>query len=164
MDPKIHDRYEKLKETFKGSIPDAQLSTQAQAVVEIETVKKQRNALILGHNYIDPFLFHSISDVTGDSLDLSRKAAQTDKDLIVFCGVRFMAETAKILNPMKTVLLLSLDAGCSLAARTCAHDVRALKERFPGVPVVTYVNTCADVKCASGGRIALRRYGHLPYR
>jgi quinolinate synthase len=95
---------------------------------------------------MEPALFHSIPDFTGDSLELCRKAATTDKDVIVFCGVRFMAETAKILNPRKTVLLPSLEAGCSLAASISAQDVRDLRKRFPGVPVVTYVNTYADVK------------------
>jgi quinolinate synthase len=98
---------------------------------------------------MEPALFHSIPDFTGDSLDLSRKAAQTDKDVIVFCGVKFMAETAKILNPSKTVLLPAEKAGCSLAASITAEDVRALKAKFPGVPVVTYVNTYADVKAES---------------
>jgi quinolinate synthase len=98
---------------------------------------------------MEPALFHSIPDFTGDSLDLSRKAAQTDKDVIVFCGVRFMAETAKILNPTKTVLLPAAKAGCSLAESITAADVRALKAKFPGVPVVTYVNTYADVKAES---------------
>jgi quinolinate synthase len=98
---------------------------------------------------MEPALYHSIPDYVGDSLELSRKAAQTDKDIIVFCGVMFMAETAKILNPDKTVLLPSQKAGCSLAASITAEDVRALKARFPGVPVVTYVNTYADVKAES---------------
>jgi quinolinate synthase len=110
---------------------------------------------------MEPALFHSIPDFTGDSLDLSRKAAQTDKDVIVFCGVRFMAETAKILNPSKTVLLPSAKAGCSLAESITAADVRTLKAKFPGVPVVTYVNTYADVKaesdicCTSSNAIAV---------
>jgi quinolinate synthase len=98
---------------------------------------------------MEPALFYSIPDFRGDSLDLSRKAAQTDKDVIVFCGVRFMAETAKILNPTKTVLLPSDKAGCSLAASITAEDVRALRRKYPGVPVVTYVNTYADVKAES---------------
>jgi quinolinate synthase len=98
---------------------------------------------------MEPALFNSVPDFVGDSLDLSRKAAATEKDVIVFCGVRFMAETAKILNPSRTVLLPSLKAGCSLAASITAEDVRALKARFPGVPVVTYVNTYADVKAES---------------
>jgi quinolinate synthase len=98
---------------------------------------------------MEPALYYSVPDFVGDSLELSRKAAQTDRDIIVFCGVRFMAETAKILNPTKKVLLPSEKAGCSLAASITAADVRALKEKFPGVPVVTYVNTYADVKAES---------------
>jgi quinolinate synthase len=117
--------------------------------------------VILGHNYMEPALFHSVPDYTGDSLELSRKAARTDKDVIVFCGVKFMAETAKILNPDKTVLIPSLRAGCSLAASITAEDVRQLRQRFPGVPVVTYINTYADVKaesdvcCTSGNAVAV---------
>jgi quinolinate synthase len=124
-------------------------------------LKKKKDAVILGHNYMEPALFYSIPDFTGDSLDLSRKAAQTDKSVIVFCGVRFMAETAKILSPSKTVLLPAEKAGCSLAASITAEDVRRLKARFPGVPVVTYVNTYADVKaesdicCTSSNAIAV---------
>jgi quinolinate synthase len=95
---------------------------------------------------MEPALFYSIPDFRGDSLDLSRKAAQTDKDIIVFCGVRFMAETAKLLNPEKTVLLPSTKAGCSLAASITAEDVRQLRKEYPGVPAVAYVNTYADVK------------------
>lgn len=110
---------------------------------------------------MEPALFHSIPDYVGDSLELSRKAAKTDQDIIVFCGVRFMAETAKILNPSKTVLLPARVAGCSLAASITAEDVRQLKARFPGVPVVTYVNTYADVKaetdicCTSSNAVAV---------
>jgi quinolinate synthase len=129
--------------------PEFELYYKAELAVEILELKQQRNAVILGHNYMEPALFHSIPDFTGDSLDLSRKAATTDKDVIVFCGVRFMAETAKILNPTKTVLLPSEKAGCSLAASITAEDVRALKARFPGAPVVSYVNTYADVKAES---------------
>jgi quinolinate synthase len=98
---------------------------------------------------MEPALYYSVPDYHGDSLELSRKAAQTDKDVIVFCGVRFMAETAKILNPTKTVLLPAREAGCSLAASITAEDVRQLKARYPGVPVVTYVNTYAEVKAES---------------
>jgi quinolinate synthase len=98
---------------------------------------------------MEPALFHTVADYTGDSLELSRKAAQTENDPIVFCGVRFMAETAKILNPERTVLLPSLNAGCSLAASITAEDVRQLRKQFPGIPVVTYVNTYADVKAES---------------
>jgi quinolinate synthase len=122
-------------------------------------LKIERNAVILGHNYMEPALYHSIPDFVGDSLGLSRQAAKTDKDIIVFCGVEFMAETAKILNPEKTVLIPSQKAGCSLAASITAAEVRALKAQFPGVPVVTYVNTYAEVKaesdicCTSGNAV-----------
>ncbi len=141
--------YESMKSQLDKIVPDVELRYKAEIAVEINELKKQKNAVILGHNYMEPALFYSVPDFTGDSLDLSRKAAQTDKDIIVFCGVRFMAETAKILNPSKTVLLPAEKAGCSLAASITAEDVRALKAKFPGVPVVTYVNTYADVKAES---------------
>jgi quinolinate synthase len=141
--------YEKMKARLAKIVPDVELRYKAELAAEIVALKQEKNAVILGHNYMEPALFYSIPDFTGDSLDLSRKAAQTDKDVIVFCGVRFMAETAKILNPTKTVLLPSERAGCSLAASITAADVRALKARFPGVPVVSYVNTYADVKAES---------------
>ena len=143
------EMYEKMKAKLSRIVPDVELRYKAEIAVEINELKVQRNAVILGHNYMEPALFYSIPDFTGDSLDLSRKAAQTDKDVIVFCGVRFMAETAKILNPTKTVLLPAAKAGCSLAESISAADVRALKAKFPGVPVVSYVNTYADVKAES---------------
>jgi quinolinate synthase len=143
------EMYEKMKARLEKIVPDVELRIKAEIAVEINELKKQKNAVILGHNYMEPALFYSVPDFTGDSLDLSRKAAQTDKDVIVFCGVRFMAETAKILNPSKTVLLPAEKAGCSLAASITAEDVRTLKAKFPGVPVVTYVNTYADVKAES---------------
>jgi quinolinate synthase len=153
--------YEGMKAILSNVVPDFELAYKAEIAVEIKGLKQQRNAVILGHNYMEPVLFHSVPDFKGDSLDLSRKAAQTDKDVIVFCGVRFMAETAKILNPTRTVLLPALKAGCSLAASITAQDVRDLRARFPGVPVVTYVNTYADVKaesdicCTSSNAIAV---------
>ena len=153
--------YDKMRAKLEKVVPDVELRIKAEIAVEINALKVERNAVILGHNYMEPALFYSIPDFVGDSLDLSRKAAQTDKDVIVFCGVKFMAETAKILNPSKTVLLPSDKAGCSLAAAITADDVRALKARFPGVPVVTYVNTYADVKaesdicCTSSNAIAV---------
>ena len=119
-------------------------------------LKKERGAVILGHNYMEPALYISVPDIVGDSLELARAAAVTKADPIVFCGVRFMAETAKILSPDKTVLLPAKIAGCSLAESITAEDVRNLREKYPGVPVVTYVNTYADVKaetdicCTSG--------------
>ncbi|WP_232280176.1 quinolinate synthase NadA [Roseiflexus castenholzii] len=143
------DMFDLLRRKLGTLAPEFELYYKAELAVEILELKKQRNAVILGHNYMEPALFHSIPDFTGDSLDLSRKAATTDKDVIVFCGVRFMAETAKILNPTKTVLLPSEKAGCSLAASITAADVRMLKARFPGAPVVSYVNTYADVKAES---------------
>jgi quinolinate synthase len=149
VDPETQHVYEELKGRLGGTVPEAELARKAEIAVEINTLKQQRNAVILGHNYMEPALFHSVPDFKGDSLDLSRKAAQTEKDVIVFCGVRFMAETANILNPDKTVLLPALEAGCSLAASITAEDVRRLKKRFPGVPVVSYVNTYADVKAES---------------
>jgi quinolinate synthase len=155
------EMYEKMKSRLEKLVPDVELRIKAEIAVEIEELKVQKNAVILGHNYMEPALFYSIPDFTGDSLDLSRKAARTDKSVIVFCGVRFMAETAKILNPAKTVLLPAERAGCSLAASITAQDVRNLKASFPGVPVVTYVNTYADVKaesdicCTSSNAIAV---------
>ena len=140
------EMYQKLKIKLHDVVPDPELRIKAGLAEEINRLKKERNAVILGHNYMEPALFHSIPDYTGDSLELSRVAAKTDADIIVFCGVKFMAETAKILNPGKTVLIPSEKAGCSLAASITAEDVRQLKARFPGVPVVTYVNTYADVK------------------
>jgi quinolinate synthase len=155
--------YQAMKAKLSRVVPDVELRYKAELADEINHLKKEKNAVILGHNYMEPALFHSIPDYTGDSLELSRKAAQTDKDIIVFCGVRFMAETAKILNPAKTVLLPVPEgkAGCSLAASITAEDVRQLKARFPGVPVVSYVNTYADVKaesdlcCTSGNAVAV---------
>jgi quinolinate synthase len=138
-----------LQSRLADVVPDFELKLKANLAAQINLLKRERNAVILGHNYMEPALFHSIPDYVGDSLDLARKAATTDKDVIVFCGVRFMAETAKILNPTKTVLLPSKKAGCSLAASITAADVRELKRKFPGVPVVTYVNTYADVKAES---------------
>ena len=135
--------YDKLSGLLSKTVPDFELRIKAEIAAEINRLKVEKNAVILGHNYMEPALFYSIPDFVGDSLELSRKAAQTDKDIIVFCGVKFMAETAKILNPTKKVLVPSKKAGCSLASSITAADVRALKAKFPGVPVVTYINTYA---------------------
>jgi quinolinate synthase len=151
----------RLRQKLGDAMPEAELAGKARLAHEIYRLKRERNAVILGHNYMEPALFHSIPDFVGDSLELSRQAARTDRDVIVFCGVRFMAETAKILSPGKTVLLPSLEAGCSLAASITGDDVRRLRRMFPGVPVVTYVNTYADVKaesdvcCTSGNAAAV---------
>jgi quinolinate synthase len=138
-----------LQKKFGPHAPDFELKIKADLIDEIMQLKKDRGALILGHNYMEQVLFNTIPDHTGDSLELSRIAAKTTKDVIVFCGVKFMAETAKILNPAKTVLIPSEKAGCSLAASITAGDVKQLRKQFPGIPVVTYVNTYADVKAES---------------
>lgn len=145
----LQTTYEAMHEKLKGIVPEFEIRYKAELAFEINRLKAERNAVILGHNYMEPALFHSVPDYTGDSLQLSRLAAKTDKDIIVFCGVRFMAETAKILSPDKTVLIPSARAGCSLAASITGEDVRELKKRYPGVPVVTYVNCYADVKAES---------------
>ena len=137
-------------------IPKLEWEEKKTIISEIDKLKKQRDALILGHNYMEPALYHSVADVTGDSLELCRQAATTGKPVLVFCGVEFMAETAKIINPTSQVLIPSQKAGCSLASSITAEDVRALKRSYPGVPVVSYVNTYAEIKaetdvcCTSG--------------
>jgi len=115
-------------------------------VKAINDLKKQRNAVILAHNYQTPEIFHCVADIGGDSLQLAREATKVKEQVIIQCGVHFMAETSKILNPDKTVLIPDSRAGCSLASSITGADVRLLRERFPGVPVVAYVNTSADVK------------------
>src|ERR1051325_7751148 len=121
------EMYEKLSRLLHDTVPDFELRMKAEVAAEINRLKQEKNAVILGHNYMEPALFYSIPDYVGDSLDLARKAAAADNDIIVFCGVRFMAETAKLLNPTKMVLLPSEKAGCSLAASITAEDVRELK-------------------------------------
>ena len=138
-------RYERLQ----AFIPEAEWAVHAPYVAAIEALKSDRNAVILAHNYQTPEIFHGVADLTGDSLALAQQAAETDADVIVLCGVHFMAETAKLLNPDKTVLIPDLEAGCSLASSITAGDVRALRQQHPGVPVVTYVNTSAAVKAES---------------
>jgi quinolinate synthase len=142
----VETMYQEMKQKLERVVPDFELHYKAELAEQINRLKIEKDAVILGHNYMEPALYYSIPDFRGDSLDLSRKAAQTDKSIIVFCGVRFMAETAKLLNPNKTVLLPSEKAGCSLAASITAEDVRQLRARYPGVPAVAYVNTYADVK------------------
>jgi quinolinate synthase len=142
----VSQTFELLKSKLGNIVPEAELFVKAEIAYEINQIKREKNAVILGHNYMEPALFHSIPDFVGDSLQLSRIAADSKADRIVFCGVRFMAETAKILNPTRMVLLPAKVAGCSLAASITAQDVRNLKARYPGVPVVTYINTYADVK------------------
>src|SRR5215510_6357920 len=138
----------RLEAILAGVVPEIELGFKAELAAEINRLKREKNAVILGHNYMEPALFNSIPDFVGDSLELCRRAAETDADIIVFCGVKFMAETAKILNPEKTVLIPAR-AGCSLASSITAADVRELKKRYPGVPVVTYINSYAEVKAES---------------
>ncbi len=136
-------------ERVRHVIPEIEWPVHAPYIALINELKAQRNAIILAHNYQTPEIYHGVADYTGDSLGLAQKASETDADVIVLCGVHFMAETAKILNPQKKVLIPDLRAGCSLAASITGADVRLLKERYPGTPVVTYVNTSADVKAES---------------
>jgi len=148
-----------MRSMLSGMLLDFEIEEKARLVVEINKLKRERNAIILGHNYMEPALYHGVADIVGDSLELCRKAAEVDNEVLVFCGVEFMAETAKIINPDRKVLIPSLKAGCSLASSITAADVRALKARYPGVPVVTYINTYADVKaetdvcCTSGNAV-----------
>lgn len=143
------------------ALPQAEWDVYRPHIDAIRALKRVRNATILAHNYQAPEIYHGIADVRGDSLALARHAATSTADVIVMCGVRFMAETVKLLCPDKTVLLPELDAGCSLAESITAADVRALRERYPGVPIVCYVNTSAavkaecDVACTSGNAVAI---------
>jgi quinolinate synthase len=130
-------------------IPEIEWPVFAPYIDAINRLKKQKNAVILGHNYMTPEIFNCVSDFTGDSLQLAREAARTDAQVIVQAGVHFMAETSKILSPSKTVLIPDMRAGCSLAASINGADVRLLRQKYPGLPVVTYVNTSADVKAES---------------
>jgi len=140
-------------------IPEIEWPVHAPLIAEINRLKREKHAVILGHNYMTPEIFHCVSDFTGDSLALAREAARTDAAVIVQAGVHFMAETSKILSPQKTVLIPDMRAGCSLAASITGADVRLLRQKHPGLPVVTYVNTSADVKaesdicCTSGNAV-----------
>jgi quinolinate synthase len=139
----------RLYERIKAVVPAVEWPFFAPYVKAINALKRERNAVILAHNYQTPEIYNCVADVVGDSLQLAREATKADADVIVQCGVHFMAETAKILNPDKVVLIPDLKAGCSLAEAITAADVRLLRARFPGVPVVTYVNTSAEVKAES---------------
>lgn len=130
-------------------IPEIEWAVHAPYVAAINRLKKEKNAVILAHNYMTPEIFHCVADFMGDSLQLAREAAKTDAKIIVQAGVHFMAETSKVLSPEKTVLIPDMRAGCSLAASITGADVRLLKEKYPGLPIVTYVNTSADVKAES---------------
>ncbi|MDR3496661.1 MAG: quinolinate synthase NadA [Ancalomicrobiaceae bacterium] len=147
--PEVAEATAHLYERVKHVIPPIEWPFLAPYVKAINELKAKRNAVILAHNYMTPDIFHCVADIVGDSLALAREAAKTDAKVIVQAGVLFMAETSKVLNPGKTVLIPDVNAGCSLAASITAADVRLLRERFPGVPIVTYVNTSADVKAES---------------
>jgi len=140
-------------------IPKVEWHAYAPVIAEINRLKREKDAVILAHNYMTPEIFHCVGDFMGDSLALAREAARTDAKIIVQAGVHFMAETSKILSPQKTVLIPSMEAGCSLAASIAGADVRLLKQKYPGLPVVTYVNTSAEVKaesdicCTSGNAV-----------
>jgi quinolinate synthase len=142
-------RAAQLYSRVRAVIPPVEWPGFAGDIAAILDLKRERNAIILAHNYQTPEIFHCVADIVGDSLALAREATRTTADVIVLAGVHFMAETAKLLNPDRTVLIPDLEAGCSLAASITAADVRLLRERYPGVPVVTYVNTSAAVKAES---------------
>lgn len=138
-----------IYERVKTIIPPAEWAGYAEDIIAIQKLKKERNAIVLAHNYQTPEIFYGVADVVGDSLALAREATKVNADVIVMAGVHFMAETAKLLNPSRTVLIPDLEAGCSLAESITAEDVKALKAKHPGLPVVTYVNTSAAVKAES---------------
>ncbi len=150
-----------IRERVESVIPALEWPVHAPYIAAINELKRQRNAVILAHNYQTPEIFHGVADYVGDSLGLAQQGAKTDADVIVLAGVHFMAETAKILSPEKTILTPDPLAGCSLAASITGADIRLLRERYPGVPVVTYVNTSADVKaetdicCTSANAVAI---------
>ena len=151
----------RLAERLKRVIPPPEWAVFEEDVEAILALKRRRNAVVLAHNYQTPEIFHGVADIVGDSLLLAREATKVDAEVIVLAGVHFMAETAKLLNPGKTVLIPDLKAGCSLADSITADDVRLMRARHPGVPVVAYVNTSvavkaeADVCCTSGNALAI---------
>jgi quinolinate synthase len=147
--PEVAAKTRPILERIRGVLPELEWPVHAPYVTAINELKTKLNAVILAHNYQTPEIFHGIADITGDSLALATQAAKTQADVIVLCGVHFMAETAKLLSPQKTVIIPDLEAGCSLASSITANDVRLLRQRYPGVPVVTYVNTSAAVKAES---------------
>jgi quinolinate synthase len=128
------------------SVPEIEWKIHAPLIEEINKLKVEKNAVILAHNYQTPEIYHGVADISADSLALAVEAAKTSASIIVLCGVHFMAETAKLMNPSKKVLLPDMSAGCSLSASITGDDVRLLKQKYPGVPVVSYINTSADVK------------------
>ncbi len=147
-----HDRAPAARDMYarvQHAIPAIEWPVYAAEIDAIMTLKRQRNAVVLAHNYQTPEIFHCVSDIVGDSLALAREAMNVEADVIVLAGVHFMAETAKLMNPEKTVLIPDMGAGCSLADSITPEDVRRLRAKHPGVPIVTYVNTSAAVKAES---------------
>ena len=144
--PEVERAVSPIYERLAHVIPAVEWPVFAPYIKAINDLKQEKNAVILAHNYMTPEIFHGVADIVGDSLALAKEAAESSADIIVLAGVHFMAETAKILNPEKKVLIPDFRAGCSLAESMTGEDVRRLKEAFPGVPVVSYVNTPADVK------------------
>ena len=154
--PEVKSATDELYKGISKIIPEVEWPFHAPLVHEINKLKKEKNIAILTHNYQTPEIFHCVSDIVGDSLKLAYEARDVEADTIIVCGVHFMAETAKILSPEKNVLIPDNRAGCSLSESITASDIRLLKQKYPGVPVVTYVNTSAEVKaetdvcCTSG--------------
>src|SRR5579871_5869262 len=144
--PEIERATAPVWEKVKARVTPIEWRLHAPLIAEINRLKREKNAVILAHNYMTPDIFHGVGDFVGDSLGLAREAARSDAAVIVQAGVHFMAETSKVLAPEKRVLIPDLRAGCSLAASITADDVRLIKQRYPGLPVVTYVNTTAAVK------------------
>jgi quinolinate synthase len=142
----LNDNSAKIYKKISKYVPEIEWKIHAPLIEKINRLKKEKNAVILAHNYQTPEIYHGVADIAADSLALAVEAAKTSADIIVLCGVHFMAETAKLMSPKKKVLLPAMDAGCSLAASITGEDVRLLKKKYPGVPVVSYVNTSADVK------------------
>ncbi|MFQ5563838.1 MAG: quinolinate synthase NadA [Parvularculaceae bacterium] len=163
-DERVKAKTDRLYARVAKIIPEAEWPLYAPTIAAINDLKKEKNAVILAHNYMTPEIYHCVGDFTGDSLALAKEAAKTDAEVIVQAGVHFMAETSKILCPEKTVLIPDLRAGCSLAASLTGADVRLLKQKYPGAPVVTYVNTTADVKaetdicCTSSNAVEVVEY------
>ena len=147
--PDLESRYAELGERLAPLVPCLEWPLHLPWIDAIQQLKRERGAVIMAHSYQSPEIFHGVADVTGDSLALAQAAATCDAELIVLCGVHFMAETAKILAPGRTVLIPDPEAGCSLASSITADDVRALRRQHPGAPVVSYVNTTAEVKAES---------------
>ena len=147
--PEVDRATAAIWQKVKSRVTPIEWRVQAPLIAAINSLKREKNAVILAHNYMTPEIFHGVGDFVGDSLGLAREAAKTEAKVIVQAGVHFMAETSKILSPDKTVLIPDLRAGCSLASSITGADVRLIRQRFPGLPVVTYVNTSADVKAES---------------